>query len=63
MNEELDKLWSEHNSKIDQIIGKLTVPAMQSSAPYVKECHQELIDLAHWFDEEMEKIATNPATV
>jgi hypothetical protein len=56
MDNKLEKLWEEHNSKINRIIGKLTVPAMQNSAPYVKECHQELIDLANWFDEEMEKI-------
>ena len=56
MNAQLEKLWEEHNSKVNSIIGKLTVPAMSGTTTYVKECHQELIDFAHWFDEEMEKI-------
>ncbi len=56
MNEKLEKLWEEHNSRLNQVIGKLTVPAMQGGNMYVKECHQELIDLANWFDEEMENL-------
>ena len=59
MNDKLEKLWGEHNSKINQIIGKLTVPAMQGGNTYVKECHQELIDFAHWFDEQMENLSIN----
>lgn len=55
MDAKLEKLWEEHNSKVNSIIGKLTVPAMQGGNTYVRECHQELIDLANWFDEEMEK--------
>lgn len=32
------------------------VPAMTSGIPLVEEVHQELIDLANWFDEQMEEI-------
>jgi hypothetical protein len=61
MNQQLEELWEAHNSKLDSLIGKLTVPAMQSNVPHVKQCHQELIDLANWFDEEMEKITSEAA--
>lgn len=56
MNEQLEKLWENHNSKINHIIGKLIVPAMSGKDPIVKEAHQNLIDFANWFDEEMEKL-------
>lgn len=57
MNDKFDVLWQEHNSKINQIIGKLIVPAMSGKDPIVKEAHQNLIDFANWFDEEMEKLS------
>ncbi len=53
MKKQLEKIWSEHNSKLNSIIGKLTIPAMQGNSPQVKQCHQELVDFANWFDEEM----------
>lgn len=56
MDDELDKLWGEHNTKINTIIGKLMVPAMNRTDPQVTEAHQDLINFANWFDEEMEKL-------
>jgi hypothetical protein len=58
MNSKLEVLWQEHNSKINSVIGKLTVPAMSTfkSDPLLREAHQDLIDFAAWFDEQMEKI-------
>jgi hypothetical protein len=55
-SEKLDAFWSEHNTKLNTIIGKLSVPAMMGGHPLVKQCHQELIDLAHWVDEQLEAI-------
>ena len=36
------------------IIGKATVPAMRSGDPLAKEVHSDLLDLAHWVDEQFE---------
>jgi len=45
----IGRLWQQHNSKVNTIIGKLT---MARGIPIVKEAHQDLIDFAVWFDEE-----------
>ena len=50
----LEELWEQHNSKVNTLIGKLSVGAAQSGNPLVKEVHKDLIDFAHWFDEQME---------
>ncbi len=52
---DLDKVWEEHNSKLNTIIGKLT-GAMVTRNPLVKGAHQDLIDFAIWFDEQMEGV-------
>jgi len=50
-NERMDEIWEQHNSKVNTIIGKLT---MARGIPIVKEAHQDLIDFAIWFDEQMD---------
>jgi hypothetical protein len=53
----LEEFWEEHNSKLNTIIGKLSVPAMQTNLPLVKECHRELIDFAGWVDDSLESVS------
>jgi len=55
-NARLDEIWEEHNSKVNTIIGKLTA-ALVTRNPMVKEAHQDLIDFAIWFDEQMDGTA------
>lgn len=50
-NLRMDEIWEQHNSKVNTIIGKLT---MARGIPIVKEAHQDLIDFAIWFDEQMD---------
>lgn len=52
--ERLETFQEQLNSKINTLIGKLSVPAMQTRHPMVMECHHELIDLGMWVDEQME---------
>jgi hypothetical protein len=52
-NARMDEIWEQHNSKVNTIIGKLTA-AMVTRNPLVKEAHQDLIDFAIWFDEQMD---------
>lgn len=57
--ETLETLWEQHNSKLNTIIGKATVPAMRSEDPLAKEVHRDLLELATWFDEEMERLTSD----
>jgi len=52
--ERLETFWEQHNSKLNAIIGKATVPAMRSGDPLAKEVHSDLLDFAHWVDEQFE---------
>lgn len=52
---DLAAFWEEHNSKINTIIGKLTAAKFRGNL-LVDEAHQNLIDFAIWFDEQMEHI-------
>lgn len=56
MATKLETLWEQHNSKLNTLIGKATVPAMRSGDPLAKEVHRDLIELATWFDEQMEQL-------
>lgn len=55
-NEKLQVFWEQFNQKLNTIIGKLSVPAMQTRHPMVTECHRELIDLSVWVDEQLEGV-------
>jgi hypothetical protein len=59
LNSEFETLWEQHNSKLNTLIGKATVPAMRSGDPLAKEVHRDLLELATWFDEEMGRLTTN----
>jgi hypothetical protein len=50
----LETFQEQHNQKLNTIIGKISVPAMQTRDPMVMECHRQLIDLAVWVDEQFE---------
>lgn len=50
------EFWDKHNQRLNTIIGKLSVPAMQQRHPMVVECHRELIDFATWVDEALEHV-------
>lgn len=54
--ERLETFWEQFNQKLNTIIGKATVPAMQSGDPLAKEVHHDLLDLATWVDEQMEEV-------
>lgn len=54
--ERLEAFWEQHNQRINTIIGKLCIPAMQTRHPMVIECHRELIDFAAWVDEQFKGI-------
>ena len=56
MATELETLWEQHNSKLNTLTGKATVPAMRSGDPLAKEVHRDLLALAIWFDKEMERL-------
>lgn len=45
--------YNEHQRRINEMIGKLTVPARRD--PLVREVHAALIELSNWFDEEFEE--------
>jgi hypothetical protein len=63
LNEEkVEQFWEEHNAKLNTIIGKITVPAMTLGNAMVKEVHTELLDLAHWVDEQMKSITDDKAS-
>lgn len=51
-----DPFYLEHQSRVNGMIGKLTL-ARVNGDPLVKEVHQELIDFANWFDETFEEEA------
>lgn len=52
----LNEFWEQHNSKLNTIIGKATVPAMRSGDPLAKEVHQDLLEFAIWVDEQLEAL-------
>ncbi len=52
----LEELWEQHNSKVNRMIGELSVGAAQTENTHIKQVHQDLIDFANWFDEQMETI-------
>lgn len=52
---ELEAIWEEHNSRVNKLIGKMSVVAARNGG-LAREAHQELIDLSIWFDEQMEEV-------
>lgn len=53
MIEKLAVFWKEHNSRLNTIIGKATVPSMRTEDPLAKEVHLDLINFANWVDEQL----------
>lgn len=47
--------YNEVQRRITTMIGKLSVPMMQTRHPLIKEVHQELIEFSHWWDEHFEE--------
>lgn len=45
--------YNEHQERINEMIGKLTVPALRD--PLVREVHRDLIALSIWFDKNFEE--------
>ncbi len=52
-NARMDEIWEQHNSKVNTIIGKLSVGAAVTREPHTVQSHKDLIDFANWFDEQM----------
>ncbi len=48
MNEEL---YEKINSKLNQCIGMMTVPAVQNLYPHAKEVHTLLLEIANTIDD------------
>jgi hypothetical protein len=52
--ERLETFWEQHNQRLNTIIGKLSVGAAVTREAHTLQSHHDLIDFAHWVDEQME---------